>query len=97
MEENIDPKIAKLMRYASKSWNLEFPESYDKDKIIDVANYICKEHLSYSEEEFANYANKLHFPQQAIDFFIKQINKAMKKKSHSIKEIVPEYILSLDI
>lgn len=97
MEENIDPKLAKIMRYASQSWNLEFPESYDKEKIIDVANYICKEHLSYSKEEFVIYANKLHFPHQAIDFFNKQIDKAMKRKSHPIKEIVPEYILSLDI
>jgi len=97
MEDKIDPKLTKLMRYASKEWNLEFPESYDKDKIIDVANYICKEHLLYDEGEFICYANKLHFPKQAIDFFIKQINKAMKRKSHPIKEIVPKYIFSLDI
>ena len=97
MVENIDPKLAKLMRYACKEWNLEFPESYDKEKIVDIANYIFKGHLTYSEKEFVYYANKLNFPQQAIDSFVKQINKAMRRKSHPIKVIDPEYILSLDI
>ena len=97
MEENIDPTLAKLLRWAQKDFNLEFPESYDKDKIVDIANYICKEHLSYSESEFVSYASKLNFPKHTIEYFVKQINKAMKRKSHPIRYINPQYILSLDI
>ena len=97
MEDNIDPKIAKLLRWAQKDYNLDFPESYDKDKIVDLANYICKEHLSYNEGEFVYYVTKLNFPKHTIDYFVKQINKTMKRKYHPIRYINPQYILSLDI
>ena len=94
MEEVIDPKILKLLRWAQQNINVSTPYAYDKPIIVDIANYIYKEHLSYNKDLFVYYANQLNFPKETIDVFVKEIEKASKRKSHPIKVIEPSYIIS---
>lgn len=95
MATNTDPTIAKILQWMLHNTNINFPESYDKEKIVDMANYICKKHLPYKKELFVCYATNLHFPKETINVYVKEVEKAMKRKSHPIKEINFDYILSL--
>ena len=76
--------------------NIDFPDSYDKDKIVGFANYICKKHLHYEEGTFVNYMSQLNFPKQTKIAYVKEIEKAMKRKSHPIQALDFDYILSLE-
>lgn len=96
MATNINPSIAKILRWMQQNTNINFPESYDKEKIIDVANYICKKHLTYEKELFVCYATQLHFPKETINVYLREIEKAMKRKSHPIRVINFDCILSLE-
>lgn len=96
MANNIDPTIAKILQWMGQNTNINFPGSYDKKKIVDVANYICKKHLAYEKEVFVFYAMQLHFPKETIDAYVKEIEKAEKRKSHPIKELDFNHILSLE-
>ena len=96
METNINPTIAKMLQWMRQNTNINFPESFDKEKIVDMANFICKKHLTYEKELFVSYATQLHFPKETIDVYVKEIEKAMKRKSHPIREVNFDYILSLE-
>lgn len=93
MGDYIDPKIAKLLRWAQKTININSPYSYDKEIIVDIANYICKEFLPFDKGLFIYYSRELNFPEETINVFVKEIEKAMKRKSHPIKVIIPKHIL----
>ena len=79
-----------------KNTNVIFPQSYDKDKIIDVANYICKKHLPYEKDALVLYMSQLNFPKETVFVYVKEIEKAVKRKSHPIKELDFNYILSVE-
>jgi hypothetical protein len=96
METNINPTIAKILQWMQQNTNINFPESYDKEKIVDMANYICKKHLTYEKEQFVSYAAQLHFPKETINVYIKEIEKAMKRKIHSTRVVNFDHILTLE-
>ena len=92
----IDPNIAKIMRWMQKNTNILFPYSYDKVYIVCFANYICKKHMPYEKGSFVYYATELNFPKETIDVYVKEIEKALKRKSHPTKELDFDYILSTE-
>jgi hypothetical protein len=93
---NIDPIIAKILQWMLRNTSIHFPESNDKEKIVDMANYICKKHLPYEKERFVYYATQLHFPEGTINVYVKEVEKAMKRKSHPIKVVNFDYVLSME-
>lgn len=93
---NIDPIIAKILQWMLRNTNIHFPESYDKAKIVDMANYICKKHLHYEKELFVCYATQLHIPEKTINVYVREVEKAMQRKSHPLKIINFDDILSME-
>lgn len=91
---NIDLSIAKILRYMQQNTNILFQKSYDYDKIVGFANYICKKNLPYENGAFVLYMSQLNFPKETIDVYVKEIEKAMKRRSHPIKALDFDYILS---
>ena len=95
METNINPTIAKILQWMQQNTNINFPESFDKEKIVDMANFICKKHLTYEKEQFVSYATQLHFTNDTINVYVKEIEKSKNRKLHPIRVVNFDNILSL--
>ena len=89
----INPDIAKLVEWARN--NINDPFAYDKNYIIEIANYIAKEHLPYDVDSFVAYTNQRCFlhHKETVNLFCKEIPKAQKRKKHPIKSVPIEQIL----